>query len=194
MVNRMSRKAALVLFVLVGCALAVQPGIAKMKVRVNFDKEFDFKTVTTWAWSQQVGDVMVARTQQDDPVAIRARIEPIVKSEVEGLLPRRGVQVATGAPDVTLTYYLLLTVGSSTQEMGQFLPSVLAWGLPPFAPATTSYEMVEQGALVLDFRANDRVVWRGIAEANIRMDADVQKREGLLREAAQELIKKFPPR
>lgn len=190
----MSRKATLVLLVLVGCALAVQPGIAKMKVRVNFDKEFDFKTVRTWAWSQQVGDVMVARTQQDDPVAIRARVEPIIKSEVEGLMPRRGVQVATGAPDVTLTYYLLLTVGSSTQEMGQFLPSVLAWGLPPFAPATTSYEMVEQGALVLDFRASDRVVWRGIAEANIRMDADVQKREGLLREAAQELIKKFPPK
>lgn len=191
----MSRKVVLALLVLVGCALVVEPGLAKMKVRVNFDKEFDFKPVRTWAWSQQVGDVMVARTQQDDPVAIRARVEPIVKAEVEAQMPRRGVQLATGgAPDLTLTYYLLLTVGSSTQEMGQFLPSVLAWGLPPFAPATTSYEMVEQGALVLDFRSADRVVWRGIGEANIRMDADIQKREGLLREAVQELVKKFPPR
>ena len=165
-----------------------------MKVRADFDKAFDFKTVKTWAWNARMGDVMAVRTQKDDAEAIRLRVDPVLKSEVAAVMPGRKLQESATAPDVTLAYYLLLTAGTSTQEMGQFLPATVNWGLPLFAPATTSYEVIEKGSLVFDFTAKGQVVWRGLAEAKIDWDSDQKKREQLLREAARELIKKFPPK
>ena len=190
----MSHKAAFSLVVLAGVLLAVQPGVARMKVRADFDKAFDFKTVKTWAWNARMGDVMAVRTQKDDAEAIRLRVDPVLKSEVAAVMPGRKLQESATAPDVTLAYYLLLTAGTSTQEMGQFLPATVNWGLPMFAPATTSYEVIEKGSLVFDFTAKGQVVWRGLAEAKIDWDSDQKKREELLREAARELIKKFPPK
>lgn len=190
----MSHKAALACLVLAGVILAVQPGAARMKVRADFDKAFDFKTVKTWAWNARMGDVMAVRTQKDDAEAIRLRVDPVLKSEVAAVMPTRKLQESATAPDVTLAYYLLLTAGTSTQEMGQFLPATVNWGLPIFAPATTSYEVIEKGSLVFDFTAKGQVVWRGLAEAKIDWNSDQKKREDLLREAARELIKKFPPK
>ena len=78
--------------------------------------------------------------------------------------------------------------------MGQFLPSTTQWGLPPFAPSTTALTVAEQGSLVFDLSANGEVVWRGIAEAKIKMELDQQKRAALLREAVGEILKRFPPK
>ncbi len=178
-----------------GLLVAVLPGNAAVKARVDFDKTFDFKQVRTWSWnSNGAGQVIVARTQQDDPKEIQSRAEPIIFDTVTAELPRRGIKAATSTPDVTLMYYLLLTVGSSSQTLGQFLPSTAQWGLPLFAPSTTSITMVEQGSLVLDFSSNGRVVWRGVGEAKIDMDMDQKKRNQLLRDGVRELLKRFPPK
>ena len=68
------------------------------------------------------------------------------------------------------------------------------WGIPPFAPATQSMKVMNKGSLVLDAAANDVVVWRGLAEAKIKMDIDDKQREALLREAVRDLVKEFPPK
>jgi hypothetical protein len=93
----------------------------------------------------------------------------------------------------TARYYLLLTTNMATQEMGQFLPAVAAWGLPPFAPATQSFTVMNRGSLVLDFSAGGKVVWRGVAQANIQTDANDERREKLIREGVRDLLKKYPP-
>ena len=190
----MSHRFIPVLLVLAGIVFAVQPGVARVKVRADFDKTFDFKSVKTWAWSARMGDVMAVRTQNEDADAIRLRADPILKSEVAAVMPARKLMEAASNPDVTLSYYLLLTAGTSSQYMGQFLPATVNWGLPMFAPAATSYEVIQQGSLVFDFAAKGKVVWRGLAEAEIDWNSDQKKRENLLREAARELIKKFPPK
>ena len=82
----------------------------------------------------------------------------------------------------------------STQTMGQFLPGTVAWGLPPFAQATQSLKMMNQGALVLDLSAKGEVVWRGVAQARIDFDADDKKREALLREGVRDLLRRYPPK
>jgi hypothetical protein len=140
------------------------------------------------------GQVIAARSQEDDSEDIKRRAEPIIFEAVNAELPRRGIKPANGAPDLTLMYYLLLTVGSSTQTLGQFLPSVAQWGLPPFPQSTTSISVVEQGSLVLDFSSNGRVVWRGVGEAKIDTDMDQKKRSALLRDGVRELLKRFPPK
>jgi uncharacterized protein DUF4136 len=178
-----------------GILAASQPGVAKVKIRSNFDKTFAFKQARTWSWNTQgAGDIVASRTKEDNPEEIRKRAEPIIMEAVRAELPRRGLQAATGEGDLTLTYYLLLSIGSSAQTLGQFLPSTVQWGVPPFAPVTQSLELIEQGSLVLDLSAKGQLVWRGIAEAEIKTDMDQQKRAKLLREAVKKIVEKYPPK
>src|SRR5262245_10483875 len=81
--------------------VAVQTGSAAVKTRADFDKAFDFQQAKTWGWNPKGnGDVMVARTPDDDPETIRKRAEPIIMSAVSAELPKRGVKEAPGTPDL----------------------------------------------------------------------------------------------
>jgi hypothetical protein len=178
-----------------GIILTLHVGLAAMSSRVEFDKTFDFTPVRTWAWNAQAaGDVIMARTPDDDKAAMKKLAEPFILDEAATVLASRKLQQATAGPDLTLTYYLLLSTGASAQTVGQFLPATTAWGLPPFAPATQSLQIMNQGSLVLDFSTNGKVVWRGVAQAQVKLDADDKKREALLREGVKDLLKRFPPK
>ena len=109
-------------------------------------------------------------------------------------MPKRGLEFTTATPDVTWTYYLLLTTSITAQTIGQFVPTVAAWGLPLIPQATQSLEIMNQGSVVLDASAGGNVVWRGVAQAKFDMDADMKKRESVLREAIRDLVRKFPPK
>ena len=172
-----------------------RPGAAGVDVRADFDKKFDFGRVRTWAWNPAgAGEVKMARTPDDDPEVVRKRAEPIIKESVAAELASRKLQLSDANPDLRLTYYLLLTIGTSAQTLGQFLPPVAEWGLPPFTPQTQSLTVAERGSLVLDLSSDGRVVWRGIAQAKIKWEDDSARREALLREAVRDLLKRFPPR
>ena len=103
------------------------------------------------------GHVMVARTPTDDPDAIQQLAEPIVMEAVPTEMLARGLTLSTESPDVTLKYYLLLTVGSSAQTVGQFLPAVTQWAVPSFLPSTQSLKVIQQGSLALDFSAKGEI-------------------------------------
>ena len=190
----MSKRIAFAVIIAAGFVLAVRPGMAAIDVKMNFDKTFDFTKAKTWGWSVGVGDVVAGRTPKDDPQEIRKRAEPVIVEEVAAQLPARGLKSANDAPDLTLRYYLLLTVGDQMQEMGQFVPAVVDWGLPLFAPETTSYEVIQKGSLVFDFSAKGLVVYRSVAEAKIKMDGDPNYREKLLRDTVTASLKKYPPK
>ena len=179
----------------VAIVVGVQSGAAKVKVRSDFNKAFAFAQAKTWAWNPKgPGDIMMARTPDDDPASVKRLAEPVIINAVAAEMPKRGLAAATAAPDLTLTYFLLLTVGSSAQTVGQFLPSTTAWALPPFVASTQSLEFIEQGALVLDLSANGEVVWRGVGEAQIKMDLDQNKRVALVNEAVREILGRYPPK
>jgi hypothetical protein len=169
------------------------PALLAIDVKINYDKAFDFKGARTWTWSAQPGDVKMARTQQDDPEAMRKIAEPVILSAVASEMTKRGLKQSPDAP-LVVRYYLLLSISTSAQELGQFLPAVTQWGVPPYAPATQSLEMMNHGSLVLDMTARDVIVWRGVADAKIKRESESVKREDLIREAVRDLFKKFPPK
>jgi hypothetical protein len=176
--------------VAVGIALAAHAALA-VDVKVEFDKAFDFKAVRTWSWNPDgPGLVKMARTPTDDPEAVRKQAEPVIVTAVEAELSRRGLKRTTETPDVFVTFYLLLTLGSSAQTIGQFL-GPYQWGVPPYTASTQALEVMNHGSLVLDFAAKQTVVWRGVAHANVRTDSDVKRREALLREAVRDLLRRF---
>jgi uncharacterized protein DUF4136 len=169
------------------------PALLAVDVKIDHDKNFDFKAAQTWTWSATPGDVRMARTQEDDPEAMRKIAEPVIVAAVNSEMTKRGLKQAPDAP-LVVHYYLLLSVNASAQELGQFLPAVAQWGIPPYAPATQSLEMMNHGSLVLDMTSKDMIVWRGVANAKIKREGEQPKREELLREAVRDLLKKFPPK
>jgi hypothetical protein len=182
----------------IGMAVAVLGAAPKIKVRAEPDPTFDFATVRTWAWDVDAGDVIMARTQADDPAALKSRVDPLIRKFVAGAMAQKGLTEATGAqPAVQLHYYVLVTVNTTGQTMGQFLPSVAYWGLPPFTPQATSLEVVTKGSLVLDALlpgtiGDRKVIWRGIAQSTLDDTARDAEREARLKYAADELVKRFP--
>jgi Domain of unknown function (DUF4136) len=192
MMTRFTSAAARLVMVI---ALAwAAPAVLAVDVKVNHDKGFDFSTAQTWAWSAQRGDVKMARTQEDDPEAMRKIAEPVIMSAVANEMTRRGLKQAPDAP-LVVTYYLLLSIDQSAQTLGQFLPAVTQWGVPPYAPATQSLEMMNHGSLVLDMTAKGVIVWRGVADAKIKRETEnLKQREDLIREAVRDLLKGFPPK
>ena len=165
----------------------------RVKVQVAFDKTFDFKSVRTWGWNpQKKGEVMMARTIKDDPDAARKRAEPLILDAVGTEMAKLKLQPAAADPQLTITYFLLLTNNTSAQTVGQFLPATLEWGLPPFDAATQSLKVMNRGSLVLDLNAKEKIVWRGVADAQVDVYASDSDREKTLREAVRDLLKKYP--
>jgi hypothetical protein len=179
--------------------LAIGGGVlAAVKVQTQFDETFDFTTLHSWAWYPDgAGQVMAASNQYDDPKAIQKNVEPAILEGVDAALTRRGfTRASSGEPDFYVTYYLLITAGTSAQAMGQFLPATTAWGLPPFGLATQSLEIYETGSLVIDVtdRASKHIVWRGVAAAKIDRSRSQPDREKRIRDGIADLLKQFPPK
>ena len=191
-------KKTVVALLAIGIAVAVLEAAPKIKVRAEPDPTFDFATVSAWAWDDDAGDVIMARTQADDPAALKARVDPLIRKFIADAMAQKALAAATGdQADIQLHYYVLVTVNTAGQTMGQFLPSVTYWGLPPFAPQTTSLEVVTKGSLVLDallagVPGKRRVIWRGIAQSTLDDTAKDSEREARLKYAADELVKRFP--
>jgi len=168
--------------------------LARVDVKIDFDKAFNFTSVRSWRFDPAgSGEVKMARTQKDDPDAVKAVAEPIIVDAVTKEMQLLKLQRAD-SPDVIVRYFLLLTTNQTAQTMGQFLPGTVAWGLPPFQQTTQSLKLMNQGSLVIDLAANGNVVWRGIAQAKLKFDADFKKREAVIREAVHDLLRRFPPK
>jgi hypothetical protein len=184
-----------VLAIATAMVFALHVSLEGVDVNIEYGKTFDFTSVKTWAWSPKgAGDVIIARSKDDDPAAVKRKAEPLIQDAVAGELMRKGLQQAASEPDVTVTYYLLLSNNMTAQTIGQFLPATTAWGYMLVAPSTQSIKMMNQGALVIDLTAKDLVVWRGVAQARVAFDVDDKKREQILREGVRDLFKRYPPK
>jgi hypothetical protein len=183
---------------ILGVIFAITPLLAyKIKSRADADPKFDFHGVKTWAWAADgPGDVKMARSSEDNPKQLLAIFGPTVVDSVVKELGAHGLtQVDLAKADIRVHYYVLVTVGFEAQTMGQFLPPVVEWGIPPFAPVTQSLSTIQTGSIVLDVLSAklDRVVWRGISQTEIEKLKNDDERKQVIRDAVKDLVtKKFP--
>jgi len=186
---------ALSVMLVVALATLVHAG---MKVKAEFDKEYDFSKPRTFGWHPDgAGEVKLLMREGGDPEQIRARWEPTIKDAVQQEMTKRGLTPATsGVPDLYLNYYFLSGPNSEAQTRGQFIGAIPPWGVPDFEMTTTSLKIFEQGTLILDIIDGPKrqIVWRGIAEAQVDRQRTPVEREKRLREAVGELLKKYPPK
>ena len=190
--SNMKRAETVLLLMTLGIASAV----AGVKVQSQRDPKFDFSKLRTWSWNPSgPGDVKVWVTAESKSEPVKRKYEPVIMQAVEDELGRRGLSRASGAQsDFTVTYYLLITVGTDAHEMGQFLPAVAQWGLPPFAAQTTALSIYPKGSLVLDIGSPDpsHVVWRAIAQAEIDLERTEAQRAVRIRNVVRDVVAKLP--
>lgn len=170
---------------------------AKTKTTIKHDKAFDFTGKKTWAWHPDgSGSFKLLQATGEDPDKLFARFDPVISGAVEQSLAARGLSRATASPDFYVNYYVLIGPGSSSQFAGQFLAPTPEWGVIPFVGATTSFEVFEQGSLILDVSAvsTKSVVWRGVAQAEVDRQRTAEARDQRLRDAVSDLFRKFPPK
>jgi len=170
---------------------------AKIKIKADRDKTFDFKKVQTYLWNPSgAGEVKLLQASHDNAAELRARFEPVIVPAVEETLASRRLTKAVGgaAAELRVSYYVLIGPNADAQTMGQFLAPVPQWGLPPFAPATQSLEIYEQGTLIVDLAsvAEDSVVWRGSASVEIDRQNSDSVRNARIRDGIQGMFKKLP--
>jgi hypothetical protein len=172
--------------------------LAGVKVRADFDKEYDFTKPKTFGWHPDgAGEVKMLQLSGDDPVKLLERFDPVFKDAIATELAKRGLVLATdGKPDIVIHYYVLIGPNSDSQFRGQFVGAVPPWGLPDFAMTTTSFKVYEQGTVVLDLMDAKRkeIVWRGVAEAEINRQKSPAERDTRIRAGIADLLKKFPPK
>ncbi len=171
--------------------------MAGPKIQAQRDPKFDFATLKTWAWNPSgPGEVKVWLTAESKSEPVKRTYEPVILKAVEDELARRGLTRASGTQtaDFNVTYYVLITASTDAQQMGQFLPPVTQYGIPPFAPQTTALTIYPQGTLVLDIASPDpsHVVWRAVAQAEVDLDKTEAQRSVRIRNAVRDVLAKLP--
>ncbi len=187
------------LSVLCLAALVAATLSARIKVQSDFDPNADFTVLKTWAWPPDgPGQMKMALTKEDDPEVPRKRFEPVLVAAVEETMAKKGLPKAAAGqqPDFLLAYFGLISLNTSSQVMGQFIPGTMEWGIPPFEGRTQSLKIYEQGTLVLDAMTPDgkKPIWRAIARAELNRERSDAERNKNLREAVSDLLKEFPPK
>ena len=136
-------------------------------------------------------------TADDNPAAVKEKVDPVIQDAVQQGLTARGWERAPAGtvPQVYVTYYVLISTSQSRQTMGQFVPTVPEWGIPPFSyGATQSLKVFQEGTLILDLtEAKARaIVWRAAAQAELQLQRQPAQREAALRSAIADMLKKLP--
>jgi hypothetical protein len=169
---------------------------AKIKVSVQAAPKYDGAGLKTWAWATDgPGQVIMARSSKDDPAPIQKTFGPTIADAIAKELGTRGLTTSdVGTADLHAHYYLLIAVGFNTQQFGQFLPAVPEWGIPPFSGGNQAYEIISTGSVVLDLISTSakRIVWRGIAQAEIDSEKTDEQRHARIREGIHDLVLKYP--
>jgi hypothetical protein len=195
------RACAGVAFAAILLATLLAPVSAKTKSSVEFDKTARFDGIKTWSWLEDP-KVINKSTNPNvvrDGVISQEALSPPTKGFVEREMAAKGYkQVTTGEPaDAQVAVYLIGSAGTSTQELGQFLPyaATFSLGITSYGPAQ-SMRIYEVGTIVLDIidPAKKSAVWRATTSGEINRENSQEKRLAIVAKVIQDALKKFPPK
>ena len=150
-------------------------------VQYDYDKQADFKNLKTYDW------MTVPEKADIDSLKVER-----AKKAVNAELQAKGLMMTSNNPDFLIAEHL----GKKDKVQ------VTNWGynydqygmdLGPQGVDTYQYE---EGSLILDFvdAKSKKMIWRGVAKAEINNTDTPEKTEKLINEAVQEILKNFPPK
>jgi hypothetical protein len=167
-------------------ALSAVAGCNGVKVWTEYDPTTDFSNLTTYGWAT------IAPTAPIDPETETPILDARVRLAIENELAARGFQKqASGPPDFLVGYRAVVEqkvdVGYVDQQWGY------SYTYRARAPRKTVYEY-EEGTLILDVSLPDprRLIWRGIARAEVYPGRSQEEGDRRLAEAVRKMFDQFP--
>ena len=119
----------------------VAPAGAKVKIKIEYEKTQKFDGIKTWTWLEDPKVINKSTNPNvvNDGVINQDALSPPTKAAVEREMAAKGYRmVGAGEPaDVQVAVWLIGSAGTSTQELGQFLPYYASFtlGMTSYGPA-----------------------------------------------------------
>jgi len=173
-------------WVALGLLMVAGPAFAQ-KVYIDYDKNYDFSKIETFAWQDQSDSI-----EGQNPL-LHSRI----KNAIEHYLSMGGITQVDGDPSIYVTYH------TSTKENVSLNTTTLGYGYPGgwyggyygamgMGTSTTSVSTYETGTLIVDGwdAKSKELVWRGTA-TNITVTDNPDKMQKKVDSALEKIVKKW---
>jgi len=150
------------------------------QVKTDFDTDYKFSESATYVWD-------VGASQEESLSVQRFR------SAIKDVLFEKGIVLASDSQTAPLT--LRLHVSTEDRKEVRPMPSMGYWGLWGRSSNDLYWHDYKLVWFVVEFiqTGKKRIVWESKASARILNDITPQERDIRAKEAAQELLKIFPP-
>ena len=155
-----------------------------------YDVQFDYNTKTDFANLKTYNWLPVPEKADIDSLDAM-RVQKAVNAEMQA----KGLRLTSGIPDFLIAEHLGRKEKVSVRDWGyNYGPYAGYWG-GYWGPGGVSTFQHEEGSLILDFvdPQTKQLIWRGSAKAEIDDVRTPEKREALINEAVQKILKNFPP-
>jgi hypothetical protein len=161
-----------------------------MTIETQADPEASFSGFETYSW-------------MPNPRGVDRRVGPqvaawIIEAIDEQLTAKGFAKLDTGDTDFKVGYHAAV---QGTMEVS-YIDSYYGYGVQPWYPRFGAVEQqqsaaryYDQGSIVIDIvdARSNRLVWRGVAEAEVDRQADQEKRQPRIQEAVRKILADFPP-
>ena len=153
-------------------------------VQYDYDQQTDFSSLRAYDWlptpeGADIDDISVER----------------VKKAVNAALKAKGFSLAPQAPDFLIAEHMGREEKVQINNWGYaYGPYTGYWG-GYWGNGGVSEYRYEEGTLILDFVDADtnKLIWRGAAKAEVDRVNTPEKRDALVAEAVEKILKHFPP-
>jgi len=162
----------------------------------DFDRSKDFSAYKTYAW-QKDEPMAIVRADPDDQRISSEEADLLIRTQVEGLLSKKGFTKADReSADLLLSYFLVAQYDLGVE---QYDPGASGWDRMDYGHWRPFYEpgkdnrLTRKGTLTLDFidRKDRKLAWRGSATDTVKSSKDTARR---IKKAISNLLKGFPPK
>jgi hypothetical protein len=175
--------------VLAAVALSAQ-ACAGISVSRQFDPDVDFSAYRSYDW-------MPTERRRVDLRARDPLIEQRIRDAIEMELGAKGLQkVPPEEADIRIGYLLVLEESVDAQEI--YTGAAPNWQYRTYGPGTTTQQtrLLTTGTLLIDVfdAGKNEMVWRGVAEGQVKEIQDPEKRRARINEAVGKILAEFPPK
>ena len=155
-------------------------------LQYDYDKQADFKNLKTYDW------MTVPEKADIDSFAVE-RVKKAVNTELQA----RGLIMTSNNPDFLIAEHLGKKDKVQVTNWGYgYGPHYGGYRGGYWGPGGTTASEYEEGSLILDFvdAKSKKMIWRGVAKAEVQNVDTPEKKEKLINKAVQKILKNFPPK
>ena len=165
-------------------ALVITISCSTVTVNYDYDTKADFSNLQTYDW--------LPAPQEPD---INSLTVTRVRNATNAVLEAKGLEMTPDDPDFLIAMHLGKDKKLSVEDRGYKYGAPPRYYGPYRGPGPINVYQYEEGTLILDFVAPDskHLIWRGVAKSPLEHAKTPEKREKLINEAVEKILKKFPP-